>query len=81
MVKDGRQKNFREKIFEGIKDANDEDNFVFGPDEIPNPELLKNFSLRKKYAIFMQKFFVYKLNIYNDYEFHGRYQSFVKRNI
>ncbi len=59
----------REKIFEGIKDANDEDIILFSDsDEIPNPELLKNFSLRKKYAIFMQKFFVYKLNIYNDYE-------------
>ena len=37
-------------------------------DEIPNPKILKNFSLDKKYGIFMQKFFVYKLNIFNHYE-------------
>jgi hypothetical protein len=30
------------------------------PDEIPNPNLLKNFFLKKKYGIFLQKHFVYK---------------------
>jgi len=37
-------------------------------DEIPNPDLLKSISLRGKYGIFLQKVFVYKLNIYNSYE-------------
>ena len=59
----------REKLFEGITDADDEDIILFSDsDEIPNPELLKNFFLNKKFAIFMQKFFVYKLNIYNEHE-------------
>ena len=59
----------REKLFEGITDADDEDIILFSDsDEIPNPELLKNFILNKKFAIFMQKFFVYKLNIYNEHE-------------
>ena len=38
------------------------------PDEIPKPELLVNFKLNKKFGIFMQKMFCYKLNIYNQYE-------------
>ena len=38
------------------------------PDEIPNPNLLKNIFLRKKYGIFLQKHFVYKINLQNQYE-------------
>ena len=38
------------------------------PDEIPNPKKLKNLNLKKKYAIFFQKHFVYKLNVFNQYD-------------
>lgn len=38
------------------------------PDEIPSPSLLKNFSLKKKYGIFLQKHYVYKINLQNQYE-------------
>ena len=38
------------------------------PDEIPNPSKVKNLKLTKKYGIFMQKCFVYKLNLFNSYE-------------
>ena len=59
----------REKIFEALNDAHEEDYIMYSDsDEIPNPKILKNFSLDKKYGIFMQKFFVYKLNIFNHYE-------------
>ena len=59
----------REKLFLGINSASDDDYIMFSDsDEIPNPKILKNFSLDKKYGIFMQKFFVYKLNIFNHYE-------------
>ena len=59
----------REKLFSGINSASDDDYIMFSDsDEIPNPKILKNFSLDKKYGIFMQKFFVYKLNIFNHYE-------------
>ena len=59
----------REKLFLGIGDASPEDIILYSDsDEIPDPKLLKNFSLTKKYAIFMQKFYVYKLNIFNQYE-------------
>ena len=37
-------------------------------DEIPNPNIIKNINLKKKYGIFMQKFFVYKINIFNQNE-------------
>ena len=59
----------REKLFLGLGDASSDDVILFSDsDEIPNPKLLKNFHLKKKYAIFMQKFYVYKLNIFNEYE-------------
>ena len=37
-------------------------------DEIPNPDAIKSMNLKKKYGIFLQKFFVYKINIFNQYE-------------
>ena len=59
----------REKILEFIKDASDYDYIMYSDsDEIPNPEKLKDFSMKKKYAIFLQKFFVYKINIFNKFE-------------
>ena len=59
----------REFILENLDFADDEDYIFFSdPDEIPNPDLLKNFELKKKYGIFMQKFFNYKFNLFNPYE-------------
>ena len=59
----------REYILEGIKDADKNDLIMFSdPDEIPNPEKLKNFNPRKKYSIFLQNMYTYKLNIFNKYE-------------
>ena len=48
----------------------DPDDFVFfsDPDEIPRPEILKNFSLNKKYGIFLQQCFNFKFNLFNKYE-------------
>lgn len=64
-----RQAYQREFIFNGIKDCEDDDYIMFSdPDEIPNPEVLKNFILKKKYAIFHQKCFNYKLNLLNPHE-------------
>ena len=46
----------REFIFEGLKDASDDDYIMFSdPDEIPNPKKLLNFELKKKYGIFFSK--------------------------
>ena len=47
----------------------DNDYILFSdPDEIPNPYLLKNFNLKKKYGIFFQNCFNYKFNLFNKYE-------------
>lgn len=59
----------REFIFEGLEDADSEDFIMFSdPDEIPNPEKLKNIQLKKKFGIFLQKMYTYKLNLFNKYE-------------
>ena len=59
----------REFLLESTDFANDEDYIFFSdPDEIPKPEVLKNFNLKKKYGIFMQKCFNFKFNLFNKYE-------------
>jgi beta-1,4-mannosyl-glycoprotein beta-1,4-N-acetylglucosaminyltransferase len=59
----------REKIFEGIKDARADDYIMYSDsDEIPNPEILKRIKLNKKYGIFMMNMYVYKINLFNQYE-------------
>ena len=59
----------REYIFEGLKEANNDDLIMFSdPDEIPNPKKLENFEMKKKYAIFLQDMYTYKMNIFNEYE-------------
>ena len=59
----------REFLLECVNFANPEDYIFFSdPDEIPRPEILINFELRKKYGIFMQKCFNYKFNLFNRHE-------------
>ena len=59
----------REFIFNGLNNAKPDDYIMFSdPDEIPRPEIFSNFKLHKKYGIFLQKMFCYKLNVYNPYE-------------
>ena len=59
----------REYLLSCLNFADPEDYIFFSdPDEIPKPEILKNFELKKKYGIFLQKCFNYKFNLYNKYE-------------
>ena len=59
----------REKILSIIDDALPEDYIMYSDsDEIPNPLKLKNLILKKKYGIFLQKCFNFKLNLFNPYE-------------
>ena len=59
----------REFIFNGLKNAKPEDYIMFSdPDEIPQPNILANLKLNKKFGIFLQKMFCYKLNFYNPHE-------------
>ena len=59
----------RDFLLKNLNFINDEDYVMFSdPDEIPNPKLLRQFKLSKKYGIFLQRCFNYKLNLYNQYE-------------
>ena len=59
----------REYLLGCLNFADPEDYIFFSdPDEIPKPEILKNFELKKKYGIFLQRCFNYKFNLYNKYE-------------
>ena len=59
----------REKLLEAIKEVNPEDFIMYSDsDEIPNPDILKNINLKKKYGIFLQNFYVYNLDTFNHYE-------------
>ena len=59
----------REHILENLNFVEADDYIFFSdPDEIPDPQILKNFNLVKKYGIFLQKCFNYKFNLYNPYE-------------
>ena len=59
----------REKLIESLKFADKDDYIMYSDaDEIPNPDLLKDINLKKKYGIFLQKNFVYKINIFNSNE-------------
>lgn len=59
----------REKIFDGINDADINDYIIYSDsDEIPNPNLLKELKLKKRFGIFLQNFYVYKMNIFNKFE-------------
>ena len=59
----------REFIFNGIEKNNENDYIMFSdPDEIPNPKLLNDLNLTRKYGIFFQKMFTYKINLFNRHE-------------
>ena len=59
----------REYLLKSLTFALDDDLIFFSdPDEIPNPKVLINFNLKKKYGIFLQKNFNYKFNLFNPYE-------------
>ena len=60
----------REFMLENLKNVANEEDYIFfsDPDEIPNPKLLINFELKKKYGIFFQKCFNFKFNLFNPYE-------------
>ena len=59
----------REYILSSLTIAEPNDYIMFSdPDEIPRPELLKNFILNKKFGIFLQNMYCYKFNLFNQYE-------------
>ncbi len=63
------QAHQREFLLKSLNFVEPEDYIFFSdPDEIPKPEVLKNFQLDKKYGIFFLDCFNYKFNLFNKYE-------------
>ena len=60
----------REFLLNSLDSFARENDFIFfsDPDEIPNPSLLINFNLKKKYGIFFQDCFNFKFNLFNPFE-------------
>ena len=59
-----RQAFQRDQILKNINKAKEDDLILFSdPDEIPNLSNFKKIELKKKYIIFLQDLFYYKLNI------------------
>lgn len=59
----------RDYILKELDNAGQEDYIMFSdPDEIPNPQILKNLNLKMKYGIFLQNMYCYKFNLFNKYE-------------
>ena len=59
------RENFqRNCISRGLRKANEDDLIIVSDlDEIPNPEVIKNFKPNMKYAVFKQMHFYYKFNL------------------
>ena len=63
------QKYQRDYMLGYLDDINEDDFIMFSdPDEIPNPNILREFVLKKKYGIFMQKHFVYNFKLIDQYQ-------------
>ena len=59
----------RDYILKKLDNVGQEDYIMFSdPDEIPNPQILKNLNLKMKYGIFLQNMYCYKFNLFNKYE-------------
>tara|TARA_B100000787_G_C16162025_1_gene281895 strand:- start:54 stop:863 length:810 start_codon:yes stop_codon:yes gene_type:complete len=59
----------RDFMLSNLKFVDDDDYIFFSdPDEIPDPKVLIDFKLNKKFGIFLQECFNYKFNLHNPYE-------------
>ena len=62
-----RENYQRNCITRGLSNANDDDLIIISDiDEIPNPIKILNFDFNKKYGVFEQKHYYYKLNLLNE---------------
>ena len=62
-----RDQSMRNQIQNYLSDTQDNDWIIISDlDEIPNPDKIKEFNSKKKFAFFEQRFFYYKFNIINE---------------
>ena len=64
------RENFqRNSIMRGLEKCNDDDFIIISDlDEIPNPDQLKKFNKKMRYAVFKQNHFYYKFNLQSENE-------------
>ena len=59
-----RENHQRNSIIKGLKNSKENDLIIISDlDEIPNPEKLISFNVKKRFAVFKQKHFYYKFNL------------------
>ncbi len=59
-----RENHQRNSILKGLLNSKDQDIIIISDlDEIPNPEVFKNFKKEMRFAVFKQKHFYYKFNL------------------
>ncbi len=59
-----RENHQRNAIIKGLKNSKENDLIIISDlDEIPNPEKLISFDVKKRFAVFKQKHFYYKFNL------------------
>ncbi len=59
-----RENHQRNSILKGLINSKDQDIIIISDlDEIPNPEVFKNFKKEMRFAVFKQKHFYYKFNL------------------
>ena len=59
-----RENHQRNSIIKGLKNSKENDLIIISDlDEIPNPEKLISFDVKKRFAVFKQKHFYYKFNL------------------
>ena len=62
-----RDQSMRNQIQNYLHDAQDDDWIIISDlDEIPNPDKIREFNPKNKFAFFEQKFFYYKFNVINE---------------
>ena len=72
----------REFLLNNLKEASPEDYIFFSdPDEIPKPEILVNFELKKKYGIFLQDCLIINLIYLILLSHHGKGLELQKKKI
>ena len=61
-----RENHQRNSISRGLKKASENDIVIISDlDEIPNPEVIKNFNKKMRFAVFEQRHFYYKFNLHS----------------
>jgi beta-1,4-mannosyl-glycoprotein beta-1,4-N-acetylglucosaminyltransferase len=62
-----RENHQRNSIVSGLSNASNEDLIIISDlDEIPNPKKINNFNPKKRFSVFKQKHFYYKLNLQSE---------------